>query len=179
MFKKLYIIRHGLTSMCQEPKYPNQNRDVYLSQEGIQQMENVSNYLGNHNLDYIYTSNFKRTLQSSEIILKYQKNKNCKIIIDNRLSNKDDLNNFKSNIVSFLEELFQNNDKLFISIITHGRILKLIYYYLKNDFFPLDIPKLKWCNYGSLTLVESTFIENSNHEKKKYKHVFHYLGKEF
>ena len=51
--------------MCQEPKYPNQNRDVYLSQEGIQQMENVSNYLGII-IDYI-TPQIKK-LQSSEII---------------------------------------------------------------------------------------------------------------
>lgn len=179
MSKKLFIIRHGLTDMCQRPKFPNQNRDVYLSLEGIQQVENVSNYLSNYNLDYIYTSNFKRTIQSSEIVLQYQKNKNCKIIIDNRLSNKDELQNFKSNIINFLEELFENKDKLFISIITHGRILKLIYYYLKNDFFPSEIPKLNWCNYGSLTLVELKIKPNNDNKKIKYKHIFHYLGKEF
>ncbi len=168
--KKIYLIRHGLTDMCKMPKSPSQNRDVYLSVEGVKQMERLSRFLKNDQHSIIYTSNFKRTIQASEIILNNQSN--CQIQIDNRLSNKNELFNFKQNIIEFVNDLKKDESDYNILLVTHGRIIKLLYYYLKYNYFPDQIPKLDWCYYGSVTQFDIEFIS-----KDKMNIYFYYCGK--
>lgn len=154
MDKYIYIVRHGITCSGENSNISGDGNDVSLNKKGIEQVNNLKESLLNSNIKHIYTSNFKRTLETSQIIdniLDHQ----CQIKIDNRISNKDNLNDYKNNIKSFLNDLL-NKDNLEgnICLVTHGRIIKLLYYYCLHNDFPSETPKINWCNYGCLSCLK-------------------------
>lgn len=156
MDKFIYIVRHGTTETCDKGKIKGQENDVFLTNEGISQINQSLKHLLNTNIKKIYTSNFKRTRQTSELIKNsLDINDPSSIILDDRLSNKDKSNNYQANIETFLKELITNidiNDNC--CIVTHGKIIKLIYYYTLNESFPLQTPKVDWCKYGSVSCLK-------------------------
>ena len=153
MVNKIYIVRHGVTNCSKIPKTPIQNRDLELNIEGIQQIVSVGKYLKDCENNTIYTDESKRTIESSQIIAE-QLNEMPKIVIDNRLSNKDINNNYKCNIRRLFNQVIQDKNDVNICWVTHGRIIKLIYYYIQNNGFPENIPKLTWCDYGCISCIE-------------------------
>jgi broad specificity phosphatase PhoE len=154
MDKYIYIVRHGTTEACENGKSSGESNDVFLNQKGIDQIKKTVKSLLSSNIQYIYTSNFKRTIQTSNII-KEGINQNCSINLDHRLSNKDNFNEYQQNIKSFLQELIDlsYNEGNFC-LVTHGKIIKLIYYYTLNNYFPDDTPKVKWCDYGCVSCLK-------------------------
>ena len=79
MDKYIYIVRHGTTEACENGKSSGESNDVFLNQKGIDQIKKTVKSLLSSNIQYIYTSNFKRTIQTSNII-KEGINQNCSII---------------------------------------------------------------------------------------------------
>ena len=153
MVNKIYIIRHGLTDISCVTKTPEQDRNLNLNNIGVQQMIKVGQYLQDCNINKIYTDDCKRTIESSQIIVE-QLAQSPIVLIDNYLSNKDVHNNFKANIQELLDRVIKDKNENNICWITHGRIIKLIYHYIKNNGFPEEIPKLSWCNYGCINCIE-------------------------
>lgn len=72
---QLILIRHGVTDWNEQQKYIG-STDLNLSKKGIAQARAISNALKNEPLTAIYSSEFKRALQTAEIIAE---NHNLKI----------------------------------------------------------------------------------------------------
>ncbi len=154
MDKYIYIVRHGTTDACENGKSSGESNDVSLNEKGVRQINNIKDKLLNTNIKYIYTSNFKRTIETSELINGILDNV-CQIELDNRISNKDNLNEYRNNIKSFLNDLLnKNNLEGNICLVTHGKIIKLLYYYCLNNDFPDETPKINWCNYGCISCLK-------------------------
>lgn len=77
MSKNIYIIRH-----C---KAEGQSTDAPLTLEGIQQAEQLADFLGNFKIEQIISSPFLRAIQS---IKPFAKREKLKIEIDDRLSER-------------------------------------------------------------------------------------------
>ena len=67
MGTKIYLIRHGEIGDGEERRY-NGQRDVPLSDRGIDQVMMLSEFLRNTGLQAVYTSDLGRALRSAEII---------------------------------------------------------------------------------------------------------------
>ena len=71
----LYILRHGQSIWNFENKFTGWT-DVELNENGINEAEKVGEIIKNLNINYVYTSNLKRTIQTAEIVKKNIKNSN-------------------------------------------------------------------------------------------------------
>lgn len=154
----IFVFRHGLTSMCNVEKTPNQVRDVHMTSEGVKQVhQSVSNI---SNIDVIFCSNTLRTIETAEIIA----NKfNSEILCDARLNNKD---NYIENTYKFIKEVSTTYKNKNVCIVTHGRIIKLIRYIMENDFVPMsnEIKQLPGCEYGNyIALKHKEYMVNTFH----------------
>jgi enolase len=98
----LYIIRHGQSVWNFENKFTGWT-DVELNENGIKEAENVGKIVKNLNINYVFTSNLKRTIQTAEIIKKNIINPDLTTIQDEALNerhygiftgkNKDEIKN--------------------------------------------------------------------------------------
>lgn len=156
MVIQLFLVRHGETDMSYLKKYPLQNRNVPLNQNGIKQIEQVSRYLQNKNFKKIVTDNTLRTLQSSRIIADLQKPSISTIDIEPRLTNKENTSNIKKNIVDLLKVIEDEYTNSNVCWVCHGKIIKIIYYLMEYSQFPEEITKLSWCYYGGIHCLEFT-----------------------
>lgn len=77
----LMIVRHGLTDWNKEKRLMG-HQDIDLSEEGIKQAEKIAKRLKDEKIDYIYSSDLKRTIDTATIINKHH---NLMIIVDNNL----------------------------------------------------------------------------------------------
>jgi len=69
---ELILVRHGETVWNVEKVYRGRT-DVNLNEVGIKQAELLGKYLGNWELDAIYSSPLRRALDTANIIARYQK----------------------------------------------------------------------------------------------------------
>ena len=142
---RLFIFRHGETSMCDTPKSCEMNRDVSLTINGISQVyESCKLLCQMEQIDCIFSSNTKRTKETSEIIKSYF---DCPLIVDERLCNKGD---YMQNTLNFLHHVIEKKYET-VCIVTHGRILKLFHHFLMNNFClpENEAFKMHYCEYGS------------------------------
>ena len=84
--KYVYMVRHGETDVNKN-KMTNKF-DVPINETGEKQAKLTGELLANKNIDIIYASTSKRSIQTAEIIKKELKG-DVKIIIDKRLREKD------------------------------------------------------------------------------------------
>jgi len=84
----ILIMRHGETDLNKEKYFFNSKIDCSLNKGGIEQTKKIREFLKKENIDIIYSSPYKRTRETAEIIRSGFKNK-PPIRIDNRLSELD------------------------------------------------------------------------------------------
>lgn len=156
---KVYVIRHGQTnynldSLCNS----DPSKDVHLTEKGIQQAESAANKLKDKELDVIYISNLKRTLQTAEIINVHH---GLEFVEDARIGDRKtgfeskpaseffaavDASNDKVNakfndgesfaeererVFGFLDELVSKNYRT-VLLVTHAEIMTIIHGYFHN-----------------------------------------------
>jgi broad specificity phosphatase PhoE len=144
----IYLIRHGVTDACFISDKSAKN--VYLNSEGKQQINNISKNIPK--IDKIYTSPTLRTIETSEII-RINCNPSVEIETDYRLLNKvKEEETYESNLKSFLIDLKKKNKT--ILLVTHGRIIKMIYSIIMKGYIDLDFINLLSMDYGSLSKFE-------------------------
>lgn len=146
---KIFLLRHGVTDACfQKTKM----KDVCLSPIGIHQIHNLLDSLPS-SIETIYCSPTLRTIETAEII---QKKLKCKIIVDVRLKNKLDASNpdYFHNIQTFLSDL--SFDKGDILLVSHGRIIKMIYSIINHQKIDVGVIDHLEIDYGDLFCLETT-----------------------
>lgn len=153
----IYLLRHGETNLCYS-KRKDIDKNISLNDKGIQQVIDASTKIKN-NINKIYCSPTIRTIETANIIKK-ECNFSCDIIIDNRLLNKqinDD--KYEEQLKLLLDDLNKLNKSdesdLSIILVTHGRIVKMLYSIAKlgkidNDF--LDTIDLEYAHIDILKI---------------------------
>jgi broad specificity phosphatase PhoE len=145
----IYIVRHGITDACGlEPvngKKPN--KDVPLSETGREQILETCQYIP-QSVTKIYTSPTLRTLETADII-KTKVGLLAPILSDHRLKNKVESEDasYQNNIKEFLHDIlpFEN-----IVIVTHGRIIKMLYSLINQDVINVTLMNSLTIGYGDV-----------------------------
>jgi probable phosphoglycerate mutase len=153
---KIYLVRHGETIWNKEKKMAY-NKDLVLTDLGIEQAKELALEVNKIDYDFIMTSPFIRTLQTTEII----NTKNKKVIIEERLAERnvgildgkdlikeidfyevgnyyknlsyegaEDMQTFCKRIWSFLDEIKTKYQDKKIIFVTHGYVCIAIKAYL-------------------------------------------------
>jgi broad specificity phosphatase PhoE len=157
---KLIIIRHGETEENAAGIIQGQSHGT-LSKEGIKQAQLVGERLKSEKIDFIYTSDLERALNTAKEIHKHHpevpliKRKEIREIHYGNLQDKqkDEINYYfhkendpdyfkKNNVESlesaygrvnkFLEEIKEKHKEETVVIVSHGDIIKVIFMVLKN-----------------------------------------------
>lgn len=152
---KVYIVRHGVTDACGLVSVDNvkPNKDVSLSTTGIEQVHGILDHLPKTTTK-IFTSPTIRTIETSQIIADYCTT-NPEIIQDLRIKNKVVVmdSSYTTNITSFLEDLCNFQDKEVV-LVTHGRIIKMMYSLLNLGKIDCDFMNKLELDYASVFLME-------------------------
>jgi len=148
----IYIVRHGITDACGlEPvngKKPNKN--VPLSETGREQILEASQYIPQL-VKKIYTSPMLRTIETAEII-KTKVGLLAPILPDLRLKNKVESEDasYQNNIKEFIKDLSPSEN---IVIVTHGRIIKMLYSLINLDVINVTLMDSLTIGYGDVFLA--------------------------
>ena len=84
----IYILRHGQSVWNFENKFTGLT-DVDLNENGIKEAENVGKIVKDLNIDYVFTSELKRTIQTADIIKKSISNENLITMKHQDLNERD------------------------------------------------------------------------------------------
>lgn len=145
---RVYIVRHGHTDACGGPK--SENKDVPLSETGRRQIEKIRSLMP-ATLSAIYTSPTLRTTETA-VIVRHTKNE-IPIVPDIRLKNKD--NRYELKLCAFLEDMrSRHHDEDDIAIVTHGRIVKMIYSIVSEGVIDFDLTDSLELDYGDVFLLD-------------------------
>jgi broad specificity phosphatase PhoE len=144
----IYLVRHGITDACNNSDKSLKN--VYLNDEGKQQINNISKKISK--IDKIFTSPTLRTIETANII-RINCNEDANIITDYRLLNKvDDGQTYINNLRNFLDYL--KGEKETILLVTHGRIIKMIYSIVLYNTIDINFIDGLSMDYGSISKME-------------------------
>ncbi len=77
---RLYLVRHGHVGNAETQKRYNGQADVELSEQGISDMERITEILRDRPLKAIYATGLKRTIKGAEIIGRYHHNTSITIV---------------------------------------------------------------------------------------------------
>lgn len=164
---KIYITRHGQTNNNIKEIFDGSN-NIEINNTGIEQAKQVRDALKNKNIDLIFCSPKKRTIQTMEII----NSNNIPYIIDNRIDERncdalqgqpysimydnfwnlanekkydqvETLKEIFNRVYDFLDEIKEKYADKTILIITHNGTSKPIRCYFEGIFENQDI-----CNIG-------------------------------
>lgn len=177
---KFIIVRHGQTK--ENTKGIIQNPDVPLDEIGIKQIKKIAKKLRKEKIDNAYASDFKRTVETAQEILKFHpdvklfkspelREKNAGIFIDKPLVKQkkariksglpfyefrpfkgESLVDLQKRMVKFFNKLIQSYKKETVLIVTHNAAIKTLLLYLKNKTFK-DYTAMKIDNTG-MTIIE-------------------------
>ncbi len=169
---KIFVIRHGQTNYnLQHLCNSDPSKDVFLTEQGMQQAETAAQELKDKAFEVIFISNLRRTQQTAEIVNRYH---NVQLKVDDRLGDRktgfdskpaadffaavnaspnglsakfNDGESFveeKERVFSFLNELTNSNYKS-VLIVTHAEIMQIIYGYFHNltDKDMWEMPEFK------------------------------------
>lgn len=174
---KLYLARHAQTNynvlkLCNA----DPSVDVHLSDEGIEQAENLAELLKDTIYDVVYISELPRTRQTAEIINKYH---DKKLVVDARLNDNktgfedkpvadflsavdsaddpwnakfgegESLNEAAERARDFIDDLKTKNHES-VLVVTHGFITQAIFGYLENKTLE---------EASEFNLLQGTYIE--------------------
>ena len=166
---RVFLVRHGITDACGLETVNNvkPNKDVSLSELGRQQVKKACLQLPK-NISKIYTSPTLRTMETSDII-KHYCDSNVEIIPDIRIKNKIQIidTSYQTNLQGVLQELsLLENSNTNIVIVTHGRIIKMLYSLLFHKCIDCNFMDSLELDYGDVFEMEYT---NGNFEFLKWK----------
>lgn len=140
-------MRHGITDACLKD---TKNKDVYMSNNGVEQIKKSLCHIP-LSVKTIYTSPTLRTIQTANIVS--QTIPTCKIIVDSRIKNKLDseFSDYFQNLKSFLDGLTGREEDMLI--VSHGRILKMIYSIINFDKIDISVINTLDIDYGDLFCI--------------------------
>ncbi len=69
---RIYLVRHGHVSYFDEANNPINPQFAQLSERGIEQIQQLAHQLQVVNFEKIYSSNMPRSIQTAEILKRYQ-----------------------------------------------------------------------------------------------------------
>jgi broad specificity phosphatase PhoE len=140
----IFLVRHGETPLCHTTD-KTIDKNVPLSEKGRAQIEAICPKIP-RNCAVIYTSPTIRTKETANII----QNTSCPhaiIVTDARLLNKADQQaQYDTNIRSFLSEILSGSEN--VVVVTHGRIVKMIYSIVKFGIIDIEIMDNLKIEYG-------------------------------
>jgi broad specificity phosphatase PhoE len=176
---RLYILRHALTDHNVQRRFQGRGTDIELNEEGLRQAQKTAYYFKNIDLDVIYVSPLKRTLQTANIINKYH---NKKIEIENLIIERDfgliegrkyndidfyeihkkDLYDyykienqivFQKRIMKFFNQLHEKHFGKNVLIVSHGGVIKMLFSNLQNIPWKKAIYEIKKDN-SAISIIE-------------------------
>ncbi|MGX4644947.1 histidine phosphatase family protein [Holzapfeliella sp. JNUCC 80] len=86
---KLYFIRHGKTQWNLEKRYQGANGDSPLLPQSYEDIKQLASFIEDVSFDVLYTSPLKRTITTSEELLKALHQEQVSVIKDERLKEFD------------------------------------------------------------------------------------------
>lgn len=125
---KIYLLRHGITPACTDKQTKKLFKNISLSEQGKEQIIKICPNISTQ-LYKIYTSPTIRTMESAQIVQSLRA-PGAEIEVDIRLKNKidDENDSYFENIIQLLNHIKENNPRdSEILLVTHGRIIKMIY----------------------------------------------------
>jgi phosphohistidine phosphatase SixA len=152
----IYLLRHGETDLCHS-KRKDIDKNISLNDKGIQQVTNACNRI-NSNINKIYCSPTIRTIETANIV-KTRFNLSSDLIIDDRLLNKQINDNiYEEQLRLLLNDLKKleilEKDIESIILVTHGRIVKMLYSIVKLDKIDNDFLDTMDLEYGHLDILK-------------------------
>ncbi len=137
MEKHFYFFRHGQTNENELGKREGLGTGAYLTDLGKCQAQKLSDFLKDKNLDVIYTSPYKRAVDTAEIIA--SKYKNLDIIPNNALceivfgfwgpcdeESKKRMENNYNKIQKFLKKIATSKKYKNIAVSSHGGVTRAL-----------------------------------------------------
>ena len=151
--KKIYIVRHGETDACHQTATVTEevNKDVWMNEKGREQIEKTVSKIPK-TVGKIIASPTFRTMEVAHRI--HDHSYFASIITDVRLHNKMENNSiYESNIISLLKELTEDVEKEIV-LVTHGRIVKMIFSIISKGTLDRNIMDTIDLTYGGLTILQ-------------------------
>jgi broad specificity phosphatase PhoE len=156
--KKIYIIRHGETDACHHKKqvYMNNeeteiNKDEWMNEKGREQIEKILGKIP-RTVGKIIASPTFRTMEVAHRIQEHSFF--ASIITDVRLHNKMENDSiYESNIISLLNDIKEDMEEEIV-LVTHGRIVKMIFSIISKGVIDRSIMDIIDLTYGGLTILQ-------------------------
>ena len=151
---KIYLLRHGITPASADKQTKKLFKNVPLSEEGRRQIIQICPFIRS-NISKIYTSPAIRTLETAQIVQSHAFPE-AEIVIEVRLKNKIDdetSHSYLDNIVQFLGDLRVNHQDSDLLLVTHGRIIKMIYSIIQYNSIDKEIMDCLDIDYGDLFVL--------------------------
>lgn len=165
--KILYLFRHGETNLNVDGTVMGQllNLNTEFTGKGYEQINHISNELKNNKIEIIYTSDFKRTLETAKLA---DANNNLPIIITKEVrglnmgkyqgmpfanfitlpevrqsfydynipfENGESINDLNNRIINFIRKVCNNTKHKKIAIITHSAVISNLKAFVSNEAF--------------------------------------------
>jgi len=151
--KKIYIVRHGETDACHQKQTATEeiNKDVWMNEKGREQIEKTVTKIPK-TVGKIIASPTFRTMEVAHRI--HDHSFFASIITDVRLHNKMENNSiYESNIISLLKDLKEDVEEEIV-LVTHGRIVKMIFSIISKGTLDQNIMDTIDLTYGGLTILQ-------------------------
>ena len=152
--KKIYIVRHGETDACHQKQMTATeeiNKDVWMNEKGREQIEKTVTKIPK-TVGKIIASPTFRTMEVAHRI--HDHSFFASIITDVRLHNKMENNSiYESNIISLLKDLKEDVEEEIV-LVTHGRIVKMIFSIISKGTLDQNIMDTIDLTYGGLTILQ-------------------------
>lgn len=130
MERHFYFFRHGQTNENQSGKRYGTGIDAYLTETGIKQAEKLSEFLADKNIEIVYSSPYKRSIDTAKTAIK-----NCpEIITDDALKeaafgfwySDERINNNFNRIKNYFENVVLANNIKNVAISSHGGVTRAL-----------------------------------------------------
>jgi len=184
---KLYLVRHGQSTVNISGEVYQGQLDSDLSDLGLKQAEAIGERLKEYKFDILYTSDLQRARKTADAISKYHKN--TKIIVDKRLRERshgelegkpkddfytskeinqiyvkpplgEDYLDIKIRVEEFLKEIIESKFEN-ILIVSHGGTMRTILHIL----FDID-PEIAWSKQTPVSNTAFFILEIKDDERK-------------
>lgn len=153
----IHLVRHGETDACRSPD-KSIDKNVNLNARGIEQIRRLRLMLPPPTM--IITSPTVRTIESSHLLM--DEENRAELLIDSRVWNK--IGDYDFNLRVFLRSLCAlastDGRQHTMTVVTHGRIIKMIYCLVRFNCLCTEIMDTLPIEYGDcfeLLLVDDEF----------------------
>ena len=137
MERHFYFFRHGQTNENKAGKREGTGIDAWLTKLGIIQAQQLSEFLKNKKIQVIYSSPYKRAIDTAEIVLKNYHNvdiitaESLKEAVfgfwyDENEIGKNTINDNFNRIKKYLEHIVESDNRKNIAIASHGGVTRAL-----------------------------------------------------